>query len=196
MRMHPPKRRMIPLDIELHCPQCGYDLRGIPEERCPECGFGFDVPALRDLAHRAALMVMGAYEAVFWRGAWLIGFSIAPVLPIPFGFYSSAAGAAVLVVVAVWLLQREYGSPRSSSELLIDWGLPLALVGTAWFSAGWFEVSQWALVAEMALRLFDLRRPFPQLPAALVSSFSPAVQRPRRRAYWSFCLGIAVAILI
>ena len=26
-----------------HCRQCGYDLRGLPEPRCPECGARFDV---------------------------------------------------------------------------------------------------------------------------------------------------------
>lgn len=36
-------------DQHLSCPKCGYDLYGIPETRCPECGFGFDFAALRDL---------------------------------------------------------------------------------------------------------------------------------------------------
>ena len=27
---------------DLHCQHCGYQLRGLPEERCPECGHGFD----------------------------------------------------------------------------------------------------------------------------------------------------------
>ncbi len=187
---------MIPLDIELHCPQCGYDLRGIPEERCPECGFGFDVPALRDLAQRAALMVMSAYQAVFWRGVWLVGLSIATALPCPLSLLSGAGGVVALVVVAVVLLNREYGSPRSSSELLIDWGLPMLLVGSAWLSPGLFEVAQWAFVVEMAVKLFDLRRPFPQLPAVLRSTFAGAVRRQRLRAHLAFVVGIAIAILI
>lgn len=195
MVIQPPKRRMIPLNIELHCPQCAYDLRGIAEERCPECGFGFDVPALRDLAQRAALMVMSAYQAVFWRGVWLIGFSIATALPCPLSLLSGAGGVVALVVVAIALLNREYGSPRSSSELLIDWGLPMLLAGSARLSPGLFELAQWALVIEMVLKLFDLRRPFPQLPAVLSSTFAPAVGRQRRRAYWVFCAGIVVAIL-
>ena len=28
-------------DWGLHCPQCGYPLRGLPEHRCPECGTRF-----------------------------------------------------------------------------------------------------------------------------------------------------------
>jgi hypothetical protein len=29
------------LTIELHCPRCGYDLRLLPQPRCPECGLAF-----------------------------------------------------------------------------------------------------------------------------------------------------------
>ncbi len=29
-------------EIDLHCPSCGYILRGLPEPRCPECGEIFD----------------------------------------------------------------------------------------------------------------------------------------------------------
>ena len=32
---------------ELLCPLCGYDLRGLPPGRCPECGHAFDPDALR-----------------------------------------------------------------------------------------------------------------------------------------------------
>lgn len=34
----------------LHCPHCGYDLTGLTEYRCPECGRGFDENALRRAA--------------------------------------------------------------------------------------------------------------------------------------------------
>ena len=32
---------------DLNCPLCGYDVRGLPEPRCPECGHQFDPEALR-----------------------------------------------------------------------------------------------------------------------------------------------------
>ncbi len=35
------------IDEDLYCPQCGYNLRGIPEDRCPECSFGYDRGAVR-----------------------------------------------------------------------------------------------------------------------------------------------------
>lgn len=31
------------------CPECGYDLSGQKVERCPECCFHYDIPALQDL---------------------------------------------------------------------------------------------------------------------------------------------------
>ena len=34
----------------LLCPRCGYDLRALREGRCPECGFGYDHAALRDIS--------------------------------------------------------------------------------------------------------------------------------------------------
>lgn len=37
-------------DEPLHCPQCGYDLFGLRDERCPECGFGCPPAAVRALA--------------------------------------------------------------------------------------------------------------------------------------------------
>ncbi len=32
---------------DLYCTQCGYNLRGIPENRCPECGYGYNRGAVR-----------------------------------------------------------------------------------------------------------------------------------------------------
>jgi hypothetical protein len=36
----------------VHCPLCEYDLRGLTEARCPECGFRFDWPDLIDPTRR------------------------------------------------------------------------------------------------------------------------------------------------
>ncbi len=33
--------RVEPSERALHCPRCGYDLRGLPQPRCPECGLAF-----------------------------------------------------------------------------------------------------------------------------------------------------------
>jgi hypothetical protein len=36
-----------PQDEPLHCPLCDYNLHGLPEPRCPECGYAFDWDELR-----------------------------------------------------------------------------------------------------------------------------------------------------
>jgi hypothetical protein len=44
----------------LVCPKCGYDLHGIPEVRCPECGFRYDAAALRSITPSVAWIRLGA----------------------------------------------------------------------------------------------------------------------------------------
>ena len=39
-------------DEDLLCPLCDYDLRGLTEPRCPECGYAFEWADLRDPARR------------------------------------------------------------------------------------------------------------------------------------------------
>ncbi len=40
------------VDDALHCPLCEYDLRGLIDPRCPECGYTFDWDELRDPTRR------------------------------------------------------------------------------------------------------------------------------------------------
>lgn len=58
-----------PDPLELFCPSCGYDLRGSPNDTCPECGGTFDRAAMAVSAipweHRRSL---GGWRA-FWRTA-------------------------------------------------------------------------------------------------------------------------------
>jgi len=49
----PPPADAAPVSGEaVHCPLCEYDLRGLTEPRCPECGFRFDWADLTDPARR------------------------------------------------------------------------------------------------------------------------------------------------
>ena len=58
--------------LVLACPQCGYDLFGIPQARCPECGFGFDYAALRHFASTNSLTrYLAARAVITWAGVAL-----------------------------------------------------------------------------------------------------------------------------
>lgn len=53
--------------LEIYCPECGYDLRSLPSEQCPECGMAIDRSRLGESiipwVHRD---VLGRLRA-FWR---------------------------------------------------------------------------------------------------------------------------------
>jgi hypothetical protein len=52
---------------DIRCPLCDYNLRGLPEPRCPECGFRFEWPDLLDPARRIHPFVFEHHPE---RGAW------------------------------------------------------------------------------------------------------------------------------
>jgi len=50
-KLKPKPGRMVDGDLALLCPSCGYDLRYLPQPRCPECGLAFDEAQLRRARH-------------------------------------------------------------------------------------------------------------------------------------------------
>jgi len=56
----------------LHCPLCGYSLRGLPEPRCPECGYAFTWAGLRDEMRRreAWFYEHARTRRAFWLTRW------------------------------------------------------------------------------------------------------------------------------
>ena len=78
----------------LVCPKCGYDLHGIPEVRCPECGFRYDHEALKSLADSTYWVRLAAAREVIVRAA------IAAALMIPIAAESIGAAGFTLLVTA------------------------------------------------------------------------------------------------
>lgn len=92
-------------DLDLLCPECGYDLRGISSERCPECGQPIDRASMSvarlPWAHRLAIGRVRAY----WRTNLLVMFRpkrLAEEINRPVSFADAQRFRRVTVLLA-WL---------------------------------------------------------------------------------------------
>jgi hypothetical protein len=110
-----------PLDTPLPCPLCEYDLRGLTEPRCPECGYRYTPGELNDPARRFHPYLFEHHKN---RNAWSFARTLAGGLR-PAKFWSTlhptqpsrplrllvywvacATPLAVLMFGQVWLLAR------------------------------------------------------------------------------------------
>ena len=160
------------LDEPLPCPLCGYDLRGLPAGRCPECGHGFDPEALRaeiDALRRrreaagwlteyagfpvihgwARTVAVGLRPARFWR-------RVRPAMPVRPGrlaahwALSAAAGAAAAWATAVFLDDLLAGDwPWHVFWEFTRVGVPVWAFGVAW---------PWLTLAALAVFRRTMRR--------------------------------------
>lgn len=134
-----------PIDCGLRCPRCQYNLTGLPEPRCPECGTVFDWDAVRQAAERRRLTI--AFErARGWRRVPAFFVTWATVLFAPWVF----ARQAVRCLGAV--PAREFGwlcllSPWLARALWLE--LP--------YAAGWFAAALACILGQAAwLALVDV----------------------------------------
>lgn len=93
------------VEAELACPKCGYNLRGLREYRCPECGESFDPAALSETtlpwAHRRRLGRIRAY----WRMVEIVTIrpgELAAQLAYPMNYCDAQRFRGVTVFLA-WL---------------------------------------------------------------------------------------------
>ncbi|MCP4251012.1 MAG: hypothetical protein GY778_28575 [bacterium] len=102
-------------DPNLLCPQCGYNLRGIPEDRCPECGFGYDRAAIRSIASAENWERDRRYCRTICWSALAAALIVGPVSArYLFGPPLNLA-VALLGALGVVALGRRYGNPRAAS---------------------------------------------------------------------------------
>jgi hypothetical protein len=132
-------------DVDRFCPGCGYDLRGITSDRCPECGTPFDPnqPTEPQIpwSHRATL----GRRRAFWRTVKLATFRTSQFAaeinrPVSFADARSFRRAVVwhawvplaLTTVVIWIVGYElYKRPWYPNDVLGSiamWGgIPVAL---------------------------------------------------------------------
>jgi hypothetical protein len=138
-----------PIDDDAFCAHCGYNLRGVESDRCPECGHGFDRATLKvsriPWEHRREI---GRFRA-YWRTVWLITSMhrlLAEELSRPLSFQSANRFrwlTILLVYLALWLpvlAMYVTGKPISVTKdeavlhvFAMIW--PVAAVGAALFLA-------------------------------------------------------------
>ncbi|MFQ5424986.1 MAG: hypothetical protein ACE5F9_13540 [Phycisphaerae bacterium] len=141
-------------EVTGYCWQCGYDLRGLAEPRCPECGFRFDLDAVRDLNQGWCLdRLHGLRNATLLLAAACTGLLISVLAPAaPFCFlWLLAVPVAVSAVRAIdayltgWRgrwpsrraatphLGRTFGSAQSVVELALVAAAAALLMWGNWF---------------------------------------------------------------
>ncbi|MFQ5423652.1 MAG: hypothetical protein ACE5F9_06685 [Phycisphaerae bacterium] len=151
----PTRPRDRPVGFDLRCPGCGYNLRGLIERRCPECGRAFTI-------RRALIEQYGALDLAFWsmyRRALLApstfwsrdGARLGQRLPWIFAMQCSLLSAVIGASVAVLLLVPVTG--WGWSAVLTMWGV--FFVFAAAVAVGMTELAAVAAVAAgAALLLF------------------------------------------
>lgn len=105
------------------CPSCGYNLYGIPEVRCPECGFRYDLRAVRSLGYGAHHQLT---DTACFVTAWSI-FAVGVVsAPLSLAFRGGGGVALVtsLAVLLAGLVVRRVLYSTSRDEWLDE---PMAL---------------------------------------------------------------------
>lgn len=93
------------ITIDVACPDCGYNLRGLPGPivNCPECGLRSDVPVLAARQWDKPWYRAPGFNALMWPAAWMwISFLIFAFVDATVSLGTASALASCLVVIVGW----------------------------------------------------------------------------------------------
>ena len=182
------------------CPNCGYDLYGIPEVRCPECGFRYDIPALRSMAASAEWTRLVAGRTLTVRAVWAAVLVVPAVLD-GLGINGIAAFLVVAVscVIAfvVWVVLTDAYTGLASIPKLLAVMLGLGALFVFVCIAGVLPlISFGAGIIFLILAWMVRIRHWPQLPPA-ANAPSPKLRRlVIRHSYAGTVLLLLASILV
>lgn len=115
----------------LHCPRCGYDLQAIPEDRCPECGLGYDHASVRWMADDYSAARLSYARRLFTAGALSVACALGAIVD---------ARITPLVVELLWFLGG---------------GALLAVLLAAAFARSW-RTAAWAICGAVGVLILAL----------------------------------------
>lgn len=117
---------------DLACPQCGFDLAGLPDDhRCPECGFGYQRDAIREIvieeiSSRNWLSTQIILLSAVSSCLSLFGIIGSYTAPQATGFRGWWPRSIIFVCVIGWYFYRRLIDPLDTS---LNWRFGLSMVG-------------------------------------------------------------------
>jgi hypothetical protein len=167
----------------LQCPLCDYDLRGLPDPRCPECGYTFEWADLTDPAKRRHPYLFEHHPErnawSFWRTAtaglrpakfWSRLYPTQPSRPRRLGLYAGLVVAPAVLVPAVFYVRTlVWWMGLAASWVGNSRRPPTVLHGMDLLRAAWFTNPRpsevltalghyllWALLTYLSLLVFRI----------------------------------------
>lgn len=181
----------------IFCPQCGYDLFGIPEDRCPECGFGYQRAAIRNLADDYAARMLVVSRRVVTAALW----AWVPALGRVLGQWARAdpnsdapeisflllvvLGCALPQVCGLYLRRRGFEAPGWRYAVVSVAGLLVLIAGIIAYEPAVLLSSVCTLLAWVLLIVGHCSVPYPApyLGSSLDHELRVRTSRSRRRMW-------------
>lgn len=151
----------------LYCPQCDYNLTGLTENRCPECGLGFDPVELARIISKSPLPISIGRAAFYLAASPVLWTALSVFLVLThaiciawMGWIAVFATAVVLSIrVSTRLLSKQWrtaNSPKERRMLVIS----NALLAIAFFLAQAFLANYGATLVVSTYYAHGGRLPF------------------------------------
>ncbi len=182
------------------CPQCGYDLWGIPEQRCPECGFRYQWAAIRRMSAGVCARREAAYRSATVCGLLAVVLFLAPALRQWGLAYGDRVFVLTLLLAALLIFRKEVGNGPLTwftdhwmvGTLVVLTALPCAVVLGHYTDLGYFL----ACAASVCSAAWMVTAP--QDFAHSVRNLPPGQRRryARRRAWALGSLAVAAILLM